>query len=130
MRRYDPKKVTAIFNGVVITGFAEDSFINAERLEDHFVEYVGAQGEVSHAETANKTGEVTFTLDSTSPSVKYLNQCANNGVVGNVSVIDMNENGTNVDGNEARVRKPADREWGKEISEPEFIIFVGDFGME
>lgn len=130
MRHYDPDLVNLIFDGVVITGYVTDSHITAKRLEDHFTEYVGVQGEVSHAENANKTGEVTVKLESTSPSIPYLNRCANAGTIGNLSVVDMNEAGTNVSGVEARVRKPADRTWGKNHSEVEFTFFVGDFMME
>ena len=130
MRHYDPKMVTIIWDGVVLTGFATDSFISAERSEDHFTPYVGVQGEVSHSENANKTGEVKVTLETTSPSVPMLNKAANDGTVSNVALIDMNENGTNVNGTEARVTKPADREWGKEIGEVEFVFFIADFEME
>lgn len=130
MKHYDPTKVSFIFNGGAITGFAEDSHISAERMEDHFMEYVGVLGEVSHAENANKTGEVTITLASTSPSVGILNRAANAGTIAPLSIVDMNEGGTNVAGVEARVRKPADREWGKEVGELEFTFFVADFTME
>lgn len=130
MRHYDPSMVIIIYDGVVITGLAEDSFVSAERSEDNFTEYVGVHGEVSHSESANKTGEVTITLESTSPAVPMLNAAANRGTLSNLSVVDMNDNGTNVNGTEARVRKPADREWGKEIGEVEFTFFVADFQME
>lgn len=130
MRRYDPKMVTIVWDGTVITGLAEDSFVGAERLEDDFVEYVGVTGDVSYSENANKSGEVTVTLASTSPSISTLNAAANAGTVSNLSVIDMNTNGVNVSGTEARVRKPADKEWGKEVGEVEFVFFVADYKME
>lgn len=130
MRHYDPKKVTIIFDGRVITGLAEDSYVTAESMEDRFMEYVGVKGEVSVSENANKTGEIKITLESTSPSVPMLNAAANTGLTSNISIVDMNENGTNAGGTEARVRKPADRTWGKEISELEFTFFVADFEME
>ena len=130
MRHYDPRMVTIIYDGVVLTGLAADSFVTAERMEDHFMEYVGVQGEVSHAENANKTGEVKVTFETTSPAVPMLNRAANSGTQSNISIIDMNDNGTNVNGTEARVRKPADREWGKEIGEVEFVFFIADFEME
>lgn len=130
MRAYDPKDVNVIVGGVALTGFAEDSFVSAERMEDSFTEYVGAKGEVAMAESNNKTGEITVTLEGTSPSVAYLNDLATrkgkNAVV-SVSVVDLNDDSKVViSGAEARVRKPAAYEAGKEISEREFVIFVSE----
>lgn len=124
---YDPKLVNLIVGGIIITGFAEDSFIAVEKMEDTFTEYVGAKGEVSMAENANETGEITITLARTSPSIPYLNKLGlakgGNALV-SVQVVDLNTNATNVSGNDARVRKPANLEHGKEINEREFTIFV------
>lgn len=124
---YDPKLVNLIIGGIVITGFAEDSFIAVEKMEDTFIEYVGAKGEVSMAENTNETGEITITLARTSPSIPYLTRLGmtkgKNALVP-VQVVDLNTNSTNVSGNDARVRKPASIEHGKEITEREFTIFV------
>lgn len=130
MRTYDPNDVNVIVGGRAITGFAEGTFVTAERLEDNFTEYVGGQGEVALAESNNKTGEITITLENTSPSVDYLNGLANrkgNAAIVPVSIVDLNDNGRiTVSGAESRVRKPANYEAGKEISEREFIIFVAE----
>lgn len=130
MRTYDPKDVNVIVGGVALTGFAEDTFVTAERMEDSFTEYVGAKGEVAMADNNNKTGEITVTLEATSPSVAYLNELANrkgkNAIVP-VTVVDLNDDSRVViSGAEARVRKPASYEAGKEISEREFVIFVSE----
>lgn len=130
MRTYDPKDVNVIVGGVALTGFAEDTFVTAERMEDSFTEYVGAKGEVAMADNNNKTGEITVTLEATSPSVAYLNELANrkgkNAIVP-VTVVDLNDDSRVViSGAEARVRKPAAYEAGKEISEREFVIFVSE----
>lgn len=130
MRTYDPNDVNVIIGGRAITGFAEGTFVAAERLEDNFTEYVGAKGEVALAESNNKTGEITITLESTSPSIGYLNDLANRkgaSAVVPVSIVDLNDSGRiTVSGAEARVRKPANYEGGKEISEREFVIFVSE----
>ncbi len=130
MLRFDPKLITAIVDGRVLTGFAEDSFIKCEKLEDNFTEHVGGQGEVSVAINANETGEVTFTFANTSPSIAYLNQLANSKKEVPISIIDMNTNGTNVSGTKAMVRKPADIEWGKEVGEVEMKVFIADYKVE
>jgi hypothetical protein len=130
MKTYDPNDVNVIVGGRTITGFAEDSFISAERMEDNFTEYVGAKGEVAMAESNNKTGEITITLQSTSPSVAYLNDLAEkkgSSAVIPVSIVDLNDDGKiTVSGAESRIRKPAKYEGGKEISEREFVIFVSE----
>lgn len=127
MAVYDPENVNVFVNNTALTGFAEDSFVQAEMLEDRFTEHVGAKGEVSYAENANKTGEITVTLASTSPSVAFLDDLAqskgDNAIVP-VSIVDLNENKKVVAGDRARVRKPATYEAGKEVSEREFVIFV------
>lgn len=127
MRAYDPKDVNVIVNGRVITGLAEGTFVTAEKTENNFTEYVGAQGEVTLAESANETGEITITLEGTSPSVSYLNNLANrkgqNAVIP-VSVVDLNNGKTTVGGTECRIRKPSNYEAGNEVTEREFTIFV------
>jgi len=132
MRTFDPKDVNVIVGGVVLTGFAESTFVTAERMEDMFTEYVGAKGEVSMSETSNNTGEVTITLEATSPSVRYLNGLAikkGPAAIIPVQVVDLNDN-TMVSGTEARVRRPANYEAGPEISEREFVIFVSELNFD
>lgn len=129
MREFDPKEVNTIVDGIALTGYSENSMVAAERMEDTFTEYVGAKGEVSTSENANKTGEITVTLQSTSPSVRYLNDLANRGKVFPVQIIDMNDSSI-VSGSEARVRKPANYQAGKEIDEREFVIFVSELDFD
>lgn len=124
---YDPENVNVFIDNVALVGYAEDSFIQAEHMEDLFTEYIGAKGEVAYAENASKAGEITITLNSTSPSVPFLNELAqrkgDNAIVP-VSIVDLNSNKETVSGDRARVRKPATYEAGKEVSEREFVIFV------
>lgn len=130
MRTYDPKDVNVIVGRTALTGFAEGTFVTAERNEDSFTEYVGAQGEVAISESNDKTGEITVTLEATSPSAAYLYELSNrkgDSAVFPVSIVDLNDNGRiTVSGSEARVRKPANYEAGKEITEREFVIFVSE----
>ena len=130
MRTYNPKDVIVVVGGRAITGLADESFVAAEKLEDGFTEYVGAKGEVSIAENANETGVIRITVASTSPSINYLNGLANRRTVTATNVIDMNTNGVRAGGTQSIVRKPATAEWGKEIGNREYEIFIGDFTME
>lgn len=130
MRTYNPKDVIVVVGGRAITGLADESFVAAEKLEDGFTEYVGAKGEVSIAENANETGVIRITVASTSPSISYLNGLANRRTITATNVIDMNTNGVRAGGTQSIVRKPATAEWGKEIGNREYEIFIGDFTIE
>lgn len=61
---YDPQKVTLSFAGIIVTGFAADTFISIERTEDSFSMDVGSQGDVTRVRSRDRTGSVTFTLQA------------------------------------------------------------------
>lgn len=133
MRTFDPKDVNVIVGRRALTGFAENTFVTAERMEDTFTEYIGAKGEVSMSETSNNAGEITVTLASTSPDVRYLNNLANRKgqvAIVPVQIVDLNNDTTIISGIEARVRRPASYEGGKEVSEREFVIFVSELNFD
>lgn len=127
---YDPKKVTIIVDGQYITGFSDDTKVTAEREEDTQMEYVGVDGEVDSSINANESGTITVPVKSTSPSVRYLNKLANARKTFNTSVVDSNDNGTNANGVQCFVRQPMFPEVGKEISEVEYEIFVGNLTID
>lgn len=127
---YDVKKITVVVDGRFLTGFSSDSKVKAERMEDTQIEYIGVDGEVDTSINANNAGTVTVTLKSTSPSVAYLNQLSNARKIISLSVIDLNINGVNATGTGAFVRKPRFADVGKEISDVEYEIFVGDLTIQ
>ena len=127
---YDVKKVTVIVDGRYLTGFSSDTKVQAERMEDTQMEYIGVDGEVDTSINANNAGTVTVSLKSTSPSVGYLNGLANARKLFPVTVVDLNTNGVNATGTGAFVRKPIFPNKAKEISEAEYEIFVGDLTIE
>lgn len=132
MRTFDPKDINVLVGRRALTGFAENTFVTAERAEDMFTEHIGAKGEVSMSETSNNSGEITVTLANTSPDVRYLNNLANKkgpAAIVAVQIVDLNDN-TVVSGTEARVRRPANYEGGKEITEREFVIFVSELNFD
>jgi len=67
IKNYDPSRVSVSWGPINITGFAEGTFVEAERDEDGFTKYVGSQGEVCRTRNLNKSGKVTVTLMATSP---------------------------------------------------------------
>lgn len=127
---YDVKKVTVVVDGMFLTGFSEDSKVSAEKDEETQLPHIGVDGEVDFSINANNSGTITVPLKSTSPAVRYLNRLANARKVFAVSAIDLNNNGVSANGTEAFIQKPVFPEKGKEISDAEFEIFVGDLTIE
>ena len=129
---FDPQKVNLVVKGVAITGFAEGTMIEIERNEDAIIPYVGTQGEVAFAESADKTGVIKVTLMQTSPSVGYLNTLAKqkgDDAAFPVSVVNMNTNAISASGTKARVKKMATETIDKEVKEREFEIYVADLDL-
>lgn len=123
MRTYDTEDVNVIVNGTILTGFADGTFVSVEQDEERYTPYVGAKGEVSRAKNANKMGKITITLAQDSPSNSYMSRLSNSKETFPVSVVDQNFGSTS-GGNDCWVEKPSNIEYGKEISEREWVIVV------
>ena len=67
-KNYNPKNIVFTFDGFLITGFADGTFISVERSEDSFTTAVGAGGDVTRIATNNRSGVATLTLQQTAPS--------------------------------------------------------------
>lgn len=65
-KNHSPDAVVANLDGINISGYADDTFIEVERNEDAITLYVGAGGEYCRSRSLNKSGTVTFTLMATS----------------------------------------------------------------
>ena len=72
VRTYSPRQIALVYGGVLISGYAEDTFSVVEPSSDTFDKSVGASGEVSRVEKADRTGRMTLTLQQTSPSNEVL----------------------------------------------------------
>src|SRR5690554_3443719 len=127
---YDTKKVTVIYDGMVITGFADDSMIEAEKNEDNITPHVSVLGEVSLAINDDNTGTVTISLANISSFIKILAEKARANTVAPLSIIDMNENGVNIGGTEAVIIKPPNVTIGKEVESQEVQFFVADYTID
>jgi hypothetical protein len=75
-RNYDPGLVVMVFHNITVQGYAADTFINAERMEDGFEMVVGANGDVTRVRNRNRTGSVTATLLQASPTNDLLSAVA------------------------------------------------------
>lgn len=128
-KTYDPGAVVVQFGGNIITGFG-DSVVKVTRAENSFTTHVGSDGEVARTRNRNKSGSITFTLLRTSQSNDVLaasllaDERLGTGIQP-VTVQDLL--GTTVHfGANAWVEKAPDDEFGKEVSDREWTIAVGD----
>jgi len=130
MENYDPRDVNVIVDGKYLTGFAEGTFVSAEKDEENYTVYVGAKGEVSRARNANPLGTITVTLKNTSPSNAIMNALAKSKDLFGVQVIDANSNTKKAGGSEAWLEKPSNISWGDEIETLEWVIKVADYSSD
>lgn len=120
---YDPKKVTVIVDGMVVTGFAEGSIVSIEKNEDNVYPHVGAMGETVFALGCDETETATLSLASHSPTLAHLRNVAKKRGVFNFQVVDMNNNVIITCDNAMMVKTP-DYTVGKEIEEVDVEIFL------
>lgn len=71
-KTYSPKDVVVVWNGIPLTGFAEDSFLRLEWSEDVFTKHVSANGKLALTKSADETGTVEIELMATAPDNFYL----------------------------------------------------------
>lgn len=126
MNQYDPGRVTLSFRGIIITGFADETFIKAERDEDTFSKSVGAVGDVTRIRNRNKSGSVTVTLMAGAVTNDLLSAVAledevSGTGVGPLMVKDLNGT-TMVTSAVAWIRRQANVERGTEDSNVEWVL--------
>lgn len=125
---YDPKKVNVIVGGAIITGFAEDTFINAERNNPKRSQKVSAKGEVTTNKNADDTGTIKITLDQTSPSNAVLKALYLQDEKFPAVVTDANLAGDiGAGGSQCSIENDPSAEWGAESSDREWVILVDDY---
>jgi hypothetical protein len=130
MRTYNSAKVVVIFNGYNITGFADGAFVGIVMQNDGITTQVGADGEIARAINTDRRCTVTVTLQQTSPANDFMSTMFNTDVltcggrVGPILVQDLCGE-TIFHASEAWIVKPADAEFGKEISTRAWAIHTG-----
>ena len=126
---YDPREVLVIVGAAEIGGYTDGSFVKVARDEDAYSKVVGADGQVSRARNANRTGSVTITLKQTSASNDALSILAAADEVGNAGVVPLvikDLMGTTaVATAECWVKKLPDMDFAKEVSDREWVIDCG-----
>lgn len=121
-KNYNPKKVIGIVNGIVIVGYAPDTFINCSNTEDLNTLTVGNDGKGTFNENPNESGSITFTLQHNSDSIKELMALSVPGVP--PFPIAVNDSNMLLSGKSAgincKLRKRPDLERAKEVGTVEF----------
>ena len=130
VRTYSSRRVSIIIGGTPITGFAPDTFINVAPSADNFTKSVGASGEVSRAEMADRTGQVTLTLQQTSPSNDFLTDLYiqdRQTLAETVTFLLKDENGTTkIEAEDCWVQRIPDVEMAQEVGTREWTLDLGD----
>ena len=134
VRTYDPKQVILTVGGFPIGGYADGTFIQHEYDEDAFAKVTGADGFSSRAKSQNNDSMLTITLAQTSPSNNTLSALALADKLSNTGVVPvvMKDVGGTPGGETTLfsangwVRKQANLEYGKEITNREWILDLTD----
>lgn len=129
VKTYDPGLVVITVGGNVITGFADGTFINVERTSDSFSKTVGASGEVVRVRNRDTSGSITLTLLGSSLSNDTLSALAKIDELTGAGVVafmlkDL-AGTTLVAAESCWVKKPANVEFGKELSNREWTFDTG-----
>lgn len=72
MKTYDPAECLLSFDGVPISGYADDTFLELEANDDSFTLQKGADGEGTRSRSRNRSMRLTVTLMQGSASNDYL----------------------------------------------------------
>lgn len=56
-----------VYGGILITGFADNSFVDIEFEEDDFKKQTGSLGDVTRTRQLNRSGKITITLMDAAP---------------------------------------------------------------
>lgn len=133
LKTYDPNELSIIIGGHIVQGFADGSFLTVERNNDTFARTTGASGETARAKSNDRSGTFTITLMQSSLSNAVLqgfavaDELAN---AGTFPVLIKDNNGDDLFSAEiAWIQKPSSAEYGKEITEREWIVETGELIM-
>ena len=126
VKTYDPKAVLVIFAGIPIEGIADGTFVTAVRDNPAFTSLVGSDGEGARALSNDTSGTITLTLLQTSISNALLsaviNVDENTGDGVGPFLLKDNSGTTLLAAESAWIEKTADAEYGREISNREWVI--------
>lgn len=126
--RYNSKDCVVMVDGVYITGLAED-MVSGSKDEDLIAASVGGQGDVVKNVVNNPLGQVTITIQATSPQRAFLMSLKNRTdeypVTVNNAVL-----GESFGGQQASLLSMPELSEGTEVGELEFVFQVFDYDVK
>jgi hypothetical protein len=128
---YDPKKVALIVAGIPITGFSPESMIKAARRTDKNSLVIGCDGSGTFVESADDSGEVTISLQHTSPSNSFLAGLYKSKKEFPFAAVDLNSVGGDfgASGTRCKIKTMPDFERGKDATINEWVLLVQDLNQ-
>jgi hypothetical protein len=126
IRTYDPSQVVVSVNGIPVSGFADGTGVKVSRSNNLYEKVNGMDGHTSRSKSMDRSGEISITLAQTSPSntvfstLAMLDETSNAGVC-IVAITDLSGSSQYATAS-AWIRKPADAEFGKTISNREWVF--------
>ncbi len=140
---YDPKYTVITFTAFVLglprtfvlTGFAEDDFLEIDQEEDDVTLAVGADGESAFAQSNNTSARVTLRFLQTANANTTLTEIRNAQrteipSIGGVLFIEDLNTGTTITCNNARILRSPMQSYGVEISEREWVFLCANVDMQ
>lgn len=125
---YDPKKVTGIADGRVITGYAPDGMITITKNADNVTQNVGTQGDVATSISADNTAVAAITLQSTSASLPQIRSLAARNKKFRFSLSDANDDTSIfINSSGCYVQKTPDFMAGKEVGTVTVNILIPNY---
>jgi hypothetical protein len=129
-RQYSPKQVVADWAGILLSGFADDTFIKVTMNSDDWTQYVGSDGEVVEVASADDTGEIEITLNSQTPvndalMAKRLQDKLDGTGSGPFSIRDLTT-GRLIHSVHARIKRMPDQEFAKGHSPRTWTFICSD----
>lgn len=136
MRAYSFKNTVMLVSGVAITGFSEgDDVIKISRRSDSATDKVGADGKMMMSLSSDRSGEITFKLQQTSSSNRFLSQQAalQDGGTDTFQAVAVKFQDTYrndvADGSVGYIKKHAELTRGAAAGDQEWTIVVEDLDM-
>ena len=126
VKSYDPAQVQAILAGILISGYADGTFITVARDNPSFNSIVGSDGEGARAKSNDQSATITVTLLQTSASndslsaLAALDEASGDGI--GPFLLKDDSGRTLLQAETAWIEKPADSEFAREISNREWVI--------
>ena len=133
MKTYIPQEVSVIVGGNIMSGFADGTFVQAERDEDAFSFTPSTSGGGTRTKSASKSGKVTITLHQASESNAILSDIASkdekdgSGVV--AIMIRDNSGKTLHKSDAAYITKMPQSQFGKELQNREWVFQCEELSM-